>query len=158
MLDTFTQQSLALELLTRQAKIKIVHQVTGLPIKFLRKVYRQLHGRSPTPGSMKFSTRGLTGSHSKYKDVTLFAVCLQTVETKILESQVRKVIIAFDTYKKLYPSGQLDFSAAWVIAQDFSAHSIELIKCPHCKAWVLLNAREDLSERCGVCKSSLEIR
>jgi len=158
MLNTFTQQSLALELLHRKAKIKIVHQVTGLPIKLLRKAYRQLHGRSPSPGSMKFSTRGLTGSNSKYKDVTFFTVCFRTVETKILESQVRKVIIAFDTYKKLYPSGQLDFSAAWVIAQDFRAHTIELAKCPHCRAWVLLNAREDLSERCGVCKSSLEIR
>ena len=73
MLKKYQQQTLAIELLKRHARVKIVHQVTGIPIKPLRQTYRQLHGRSPSPGSIKFSTRGLTGSRRKYKDVTLFA-------------------------------------------------------------------------------------
>ncbi len=156
MLKKFQQQSLAIELLNRHAKIKIVHQVTDIPIKLLRQTYRQLHGRSSSRGSMKFSTRGLTGSSRKYKDVTLFAVCFQAVEAKCTESQIQKIINAFDVYKHSYPSGQLDFTAAWVVAHDLKDKKVHISKCPNCRSWVLLNAREDLSERCGVCRTQLE--
>lgn len=155
MLKKHQQQTLAIELLKRHAKIKIVHQVTEIPIKLLRQTYRQLHGRSPSRGSIKFSTRGLTGSRRKYNDVTLFAVCYRAALKKQADSQIQTLITAFDAYKKSYPSGQLDFSAAWVVSQDIRNKKVQVSTCPHCRAWILLNAREDRSERCAVCKSHL---
>jgi hypothetical protein len=155
MLKKYQQQTLAIELLNLHAKVKIVHQATGIPIKLLRQTYRQLHGRSPSRGSIKFSTRGLTGSRRKYKDVTLFAVCYRAASNKSADSQIQTLISAFDAYKRSYPSGQLDFSAAWVVAQDIKDKKVQISTCKNCRAWVLLNAREDLSERCGVCNNSL---
>ncbi len=155
MLKKYQQQSLAIELLNRHAKVKIVHQATGIPIKLLRQTYRQLHGRSPSRGSIKFSTRGLTGSRRKYKDATLFAVCYRAALNKQADSQIQTLIIAFDAYKKSYPSGQLEFSDAWVVAQDIKDKKVQISTCTNCRAWVLLNAREDLSERCSVCNNSL---
>lgn len=155
MLKKYQQQTLAIELLNRHAKVKIVHQATGIPIKLLRQTYRQLHGRSSSRGSIKFSTRGLTGSSRKYKDVTLFAVCFRAAEARCAGSQIQKIISAFDAYKKSYPSGQLDFTATWVVAQDLINKKVQLAQCPHCHAWVLLNAREDQSEHCAICKSGL---
>ncbi|MGZ4959139.1 MAG: FlhC family transcriptional regulator [Methylomonas sp.] len=155
MLKKYHQQSLAIELLKRHAKIKIVHQATEIPIKLLRQTYRQLHGRSPSRGSIKFSTHGLTGSRRKYKDVTLFAVCYSAALNKQADSQIQTLITAFDAYKKSYPSGQLDFSAAWVVAQDIKDKKVQISTCTNCRAWVLLNAREDRSERCAICKSHL---
>jgi len=154
MLKKYQQQSLAIELLNRHAKVKIVHQATGIPIKLLRQTYRQLHGRSPSRGSIKFSTRGLTGSRRKYKDVTLFAVCYRAASNKS-DSQIQTLISAFDAYKRSYPTGQLDFSAAWVVAQDIKDKKVQISTCKNCRAWVLLNAREDLTERCEVCKSRI---
>ena len=52
-------------------------------------------------------------------------------------------------------ASQLDFSAAWVIARDLLQGITQIIKCHHCGAAVLLNAREDASERCGVCKTKV---
>lgn len=155
MLKKYQQQTLAIELLKRHARVKIVHQVTGIPIKPLRQTYRQLHGRSPSPGSIKFSTRGLTGSRRKYKDVTLFAVCYRVAASKSADDQIQAVITAFDAYKHSYPFGNLDFSAAWVISEDLKDKKVQVSTCPHCCAWVLLNAREDQVERCGVCNNSL---
>ena len=155
MLKTFKQQSLALELLKRHARISIVHKETGIPKPLLRNTYRDLHGRSSRPGALKYSTQGLTRTIKKYKEVTLFAVCFEKVVCKSRESDIRKAISAFDIYKKSYPASQLDFSAAWVIARDLLQGITQIIKCHHCGAAVLLNAREDASERCGVCKTKV---
>jgi flagellar transcriptional activator FlhC len=155
MLRTFHQHSLALELLRRHARISIIHRETGVPKPLLRKTYRELHGCSPRPGALKYSTQGLTRNIKKYNEMTLFAVCFEKIESKSQETDIRKVISAFDIYKKSYPSSQLDFSAAWVIARDLKAKQIEVARCAHCGASVLLNAREDLLERCGVCKATV---
>jgi len=155
MFKIFNQHSLAVELLRRHARISIIHKETGVPKALLRKTYRELHGRSASPGALKYSTQGLTRNLKKYKEVTLFAVCFQKVESKSQESDIRKVIIAFDIYKKTRPSSQLDFSAAWVVARDLQRGITHIIKCHNCGAAVLLNAREDVSERCSVCKNKI---
>jgi len=156
MLQKYKQQSLAMDLLYRKVRATIVHQVTGISIKLLRKAYKEIHGRSSSQGSLKFSIRGLTRNNQKFIDVTHFAVCYRTVENKYQDNHARKVIVAFDAYKQSNPSGQLDFAAAWVIAQGLGDKSVKLEKCPDCKAWVLLNARENRRERCGVCKTLVD--
>lgn len=155
MLKKHQQQTLAIQLLNLHAKVKIVHQATGISIKLLRKTYRELHGQSPSRGSIKFSTRGLTSNHLKYKDVTLFAICFRVATTQSTEAKIHTLITAFNAYKRIYPSGQLKFSDAWVVAQDINDKNIQLSKCPQCKSWVLLKARENLSERCSICKIPL---
>jgi flagellar transcriptional activator FlhC len=155
MLKTFHQYSLALELLRRHARISIIHRETGLPRPLLRKTYRELHGRSPRPGALKYSTHGLTRNIKKYKEVTLFAVCFRIAESKSSESDIRKIVIAFDAFKKSLPSSKLDFTAAWVIARDLNLRQIQIVKCPNCRASVLINARDDSKERCVVCNTSL---
>ncbi len=155
MLKTLHQHSLALELLRRQARISIIHKETGVPKPLLRKTYRDLHGRSPSAGALKYSTKGLTRNIKKYKEASLFAVCFERVDAKSHEMDIRKVITAFDIYKKSYPSSQLDFSAAWVIARDLMSKQIEIARCAHCRSSMLLKAREDTLERCGVCKTTV---
>lgn len=155
MLKTFKQQSLALELLKRHARISIVHKETGIPKALLRNTYRDLHGRSSRPGALKYSTQGLTRTIKKYKEVTLFAVCFLAVHSRNREFQnVSNVILAFDIYKKLLPSSNLDFSAVWVIPRDLNTGRIEVVRCANCGASVLINLREDGTERCVVCNTA----
>jgi tRNA G26 N,N-dimethylase Trm1 len=80
---------------------------------------------------------------------------VEKVASKSLEKDIRKISSAFDIYKKSCPSSQLGFSAAWVIARDLQSGITHIIKCHHCGAAVLLNAREDVSERCSVCKTTV---
>lgn len=155
MFKTFDQHSLALELLKRHARISIIHRETGVSKQQLRAAYRELHGRSSSAGALKYSTKGLTRNIKKYKEASLFAVCFEKVDAKSQEMDIRKVITAFDIYKKSYPSSQLDFSAAWVIARDLKSKQIEITRCAHCRSSMLLKAREDALERCGVCKTTV---
>jgi len=97
---------------------------------------------------------GLSSFASSSKDVTLFAVCYRVAASKSADDQIQAVITAFDAYKKSYPSGQLDFSAAWVVAQDIKEKIIQISTCTNCRAWILLNARDE-QNRCEICKTSL---
>ncbi|MGD0959330.1 MAG: FlhC family transcriptional regulator [Methylomonas sp.] len=156
MLRTYHQQSLAFELLKRNARIKIIHTETGLPIQFLRDAYQQFHGHSASCGGMKESTNGLTRNIKTYKEAILFAGCFWVAISKMECIDIKKVIIAFDTFKKLHPNSQLDFSGAWVIAQDLKNRKVEITTCHHCKSTVLLHARTNKFERCVVCNTSLK--
>jgi len=155
MFKNFARQALALELLKRHARISIVHRETAIPKQVLREAYRELHGRSPSPGALKYSTQGLTRNLRNRKAVTLFAVCFQAVESQSRAGHIQKVIIAFDIYNMFCPDSPLDFSEAWVVARDLLAKLVAVAKCGHCGAAVLLNAREAVSERCCVCKATL---
>ena len=44
MLDHYKQQTLALELIKRKARIAMIHEETGISIKWLRKAFREYHG------------------------------------------------------------------------------------------------------------------
>ena len=153
MLEIYHQYSLAIELLNRRARVSIIHRETGIPKELLRKTYNELHGCSPSRGAVKYSTQGLTRNNKNYLEVTLFAVCFAKVDSISQESCIKKIIQAFDIYKQIIPTGQLSFSAAWVIAKDIALRAIELRPCNHCGAPVLLNARENGIDRCGVCRT-----
>lgn len=158
MFKNFARQALALELLKRHARISIVHRETAIPKQVLREAYRELHGRSPSPGALKYSTQGLARNLRKRKAVTLFAVCFQTVESHSRKDniQIQKVLVAFDLFKKFYPDSPLDFSEAWVVARDLMAKQIEVVRCPYCGSAVLIHGRDGSKERCAVCNKAIE--
>jgi len=120
MFKNSARQALALELLKRHARISIVHRETGIPKQVLREAYRELHGRSPSPGALKYSTQGLARNLRKRKAVTLFAVCFQTVESHSRKDnlQIQKVLVAFDLFKKFYPD------AHWIFRRHGWLHGI----------------------------------
>lgn len=157
MLKAYQRQTLALELLKRKARITIVHGVTGISRRILSNTYHQLHGRTASGGAMKKSTVAITRNVTAFKEAILFSVCYQTAESQTNEDEVQKVIIAFDAFKALAPNSRLDFSCAWVIAEDFRHKKIALIRCIKCQAAVLLNARLDPVHRCMYCKTKLKI-
>jgi hypothetical protein len=68
------------------------------------------------------------------------------------KGNVRDIMTAYDMFERTRHSSQLDFSAAWVIARDLRTKQISLVRCGHCGASVLINAREAARERCVVCK------
>jgi flagellar transcriptional activator FlhC len=158
MLKTYHQQSLALDLIRRKARIALIQEVAGISRPVLRDTYRELHGRPSSSGRLKESTQGLTRNRKSYKEVTVFAVCYQASQFVNQETDVRKVIRAFDVFKKLCPSSQLDFSGAWTVFQELRDQKIELTKCSRCGSSALLNARSDGTERCGVCNGKLKIK
>ena len=158
MIGAFHQQSLAFELIKRNARIKIIHLETKLPIQFLRDAYREFYGYSASCGGMKESTKGLTRNIQTYKEATVFAGCFWIAIAKVQDIDIQRIILAYDTFKIIHPSSQLDFSGAWVIAQDLKDKKVEITTCQLCESSVLLHARTNKIERCVICNTSLKIK
>jgi hypothetical protein len=156
MLKIHQRQTLAIELLRRNARISIVHKVTGISRRILTDTYFQLHGRIASSGAMKQSTQAITRNLTAFKEAIFFVVCYQTTESLVNEAETQKIIVAFDMFKKLAPYSKLDFSGAWVIADEFRQQKITLIRCTRCQAAILLNARLDPVHYCMYCKGSLK--
>jgi flagellar transcriptional activator FlhC len=157
MLEIFYQQSLAIELIKRKARIAMIQKTTGLSIKWLRKAFHEYHGFSARAGNEKQSTLALTRTIRHYKEATIFAVCYRNAETLMRRKDVEIMIDAFDAFKKIHPNAYLDFSEACVIINDLRNNVIELVKCSHCGCWNLVNARLCIKERCGICKTQIKV-
>lgn len=158
MLDNYKQQTLALELIKREARITTIHDETTLSIKWLRKAYREYHGISARSGDNKQSIHALTRTNKQYKEATAFAVCYRHAELVVEQVEIYKVINAFDAFKKIHPISQLGFSETGVIVEELKANTIELTRCPVCNCWNLLRARPNHIERCGVCKQLIKAK
>ena len=152
MLDNYKQQTLALELIKRKARITTIQKATGLSVKWLRQAFREYHGYSARSGNDKQSIEALTRTNRQYKEVTLFAVCYQASEMINHDGHIQNIIQAFDVYKMLCPSSRLDFADAVMVSKDLKDQKIQLTNCPNCGAVVLIGARESYPEKCTVCR------
>lgn len=158
MLDHYKQQTLALELIKRKARIAMIHEETGISIKWLRKAFREYHGFPARSGDNKQSIQALTRTNQQYKEAAAFAVCYRHAQLIVEQSDIYKAINAFDTFKKMHPASRLSFSETGVIIKELIANTIELTRCPVCNCWNLLRARMDHVERCGVCKETFKAK
>lgn len=152
MLDNYKQQTLALELIKRKARVAMIHEETNISIKWLRRAYRQYHGFSARSGDTKQSIHALTRTNQQYKEVVAFVACYRQAQFIGDPSGIYQVVNAFDAFKKIHPASKLDFAETGLIIEELKANRIELTRCPVCNCWNLLRARMNHIERCGVCK------
>jgi hypothetical protein len=158
MIDNYKQQTLALELIKRKARITTIHEETTLSIKWLRKAFREYHGVSARSGDNKQSIHALTRTNQQYKEATAFAVCYRHAELVVEQARIYQVINAFDVFKTMHPASRLSFSETDMIINELIANKIELTRCQVCNCWNLLRARMDQVERCGVCKELIKAK
>ncbi|MDD2739910.1 MAG: FlhC family transcriptional regulator [Methylomonas lenta] len=153
MLDTYNQQSLAIELIKRKARITLMQEVTGLPKKWLRQTFREYHGFPARSGDNKQSIQALTRTNKQYKEATAFAICYKHAELVVDQGGIHSVINAFDVFKKMCPTSQLDFSGAYLIAKNQQDRKVEVKTCPNCESAVLIKARINFIETCVICRT-----
>jgi flagellar transcriptional activator FlhC len=152
MLDIYKRQTLALELIKRKARVAMIHEETNISIKWLRKAYRQYHGVSARSGDSKQSIHALTRTNKQYKEATAFAVCYRHAELILEQDGIHIAINAFDVFKTMCPTSQLDFSDAYLIAKNLQDRKIEVNKCQNCGSAVLIKARINFIEACVICR------
>lgn len=157
MIKTFKQYQLAINLIQRQARIAVIVRETTIPRELIKATYREILGRSGSPGPIKESIRGLTHKVKRYKEATLFAKIFRSIETENIHGGIENVIQAFDFFKISLPSGSLDFTTAWLVARDLRNKKLLMTECRQCHSAVLIILGSEKSlERCCVCKTSLK--
>jgi len=153
-LNTFNLYSLAMELLSLDARIKIVAKQTGFSHKILRKIFVEMHHRSPSQGSLKTSPEFIYKNFQLIKHATLYTFFFRIENATDF---CRRVINAYQRYSSyirtnLKSEPLLDFSDAWVISEWFDSGVLKLVRCSHCRSAKLITNKLQ-HHVCCVCKS-----
>ncbi len=130
--------ALAVALLRRKARVSIVHHETGVPRERLRRLHREIHGRSAASGQIPMLGGATIQTRAQQVYAGLFAALYVRYSERDTTRQIdlQAVIAAHDLYLSLVPPAprapRLDFSAAWAIARDLRVGSAELRTCNAC--------------------------
>jgi hypothetical protein len=153
-LNTFNRYSLAIELLSLDARISIVAEQTGLSPEILRKLFLEMHHRSSSRGSLRTSPGFIFKSFRLLKEATLYAFFFRSENStdfcRRAINAYRRYATYIGTVSKTHP--RLDFSDAWVISEWLDTGVIKLVRCSHCRSANLIT-NELQHHVCCVCKS-----
>lgn len=150
----------AVGLIQRGLRLSIVSHTTGIPLKTLRSLHREIHGRSPPSGQMP-SMRGMLATRQAQAITSLFAALYHSVGGAGIYAGIdlTALLAAHDLYLSLLeeiipcePSAKpLDITQAWVIARDIRTGAAYFQACRTCLIRYLYALDCRLSLRCPIC-------
>ena len=154
-MENLSQCILASEMIKRMARISVVHDETDIPRSILRKAYVDIHGVSPSKGSIKHSSKGVfEGTRVLKKECTAFAAIYDMLRKVPGDSGHAHLLIrAYDMFTSLRPNPILDFTDAWVIARDLDGEDASMANCPTCSS-VVLNWPGEITN-CLICRAEI---
>lgn len=147
----------ALTLIRCGFRTKIVEHATGLRMRIVRSLYREIWGRSPTAGMLPQSVN-VVKSWERLAQASLFADVYHGLHGSVIYRQVdiTRVLHAYRAYAMLHaqmalPNQLLDINAAWVIARDLRAGTARLARCK-CGYPTMLLAHQHKRMLCPICQ------
>jgi len=153
-LSTFSRYSLALEMLSLDARVSIVSKQTGFSREVLREMYEEMHHRSSSAGSVKSSSNFFLKSYRLTKESTAYAFFLRIENSHDFHRQVINAYRYYVSYiRKLSKSSPLlDFSDAWVLSEWIDEGVIKLVRCSYFRSAKLIT-NELRHHVCCVCRT-----
>ncbi|HAZ42575.1 MAG TPA: hypothetical protein DCY52_09925 [Methylococcaceae bacterium] len=154
-LERHRRVDLALALVERKLRTTPAHVLTGLPEAELRRLYRQIHGRSPTSGSIPSTGHLLTSRRRQAKISVYVAVYLGLAgEEGSRHVDARMLIQSHDLFKELIgvrQAEEIDLTAAWSVLREFQSGISRRPCCRECGAWYIISETADVPLSCPFC-------
>ena len=150
----------AVELIIRGMRLSIVSHITGIPLKPLRSLHRELLGCGPTAGPLP-STRRIFATRSAQASASLLAALYRSAGGRSIYDRIdmTALLSAHDLYWELMavavsstsPIKRLDINQAWIIARDIRTGAAYFQACRHCHIQLIsaTDARSPLN--CPIC-------
>ena len=154
--EEIAKTTLAMRLLTRDARISIVHHETGLTRGYLRALYRDLHGRSAPSGQLPAIGCAMIATRREQVLASLFAALYEMHAGPALYRQmtIEALVRAYDAFREIAGesgTGPLDFNLCWVIARDLRVGASRLAYCPACEVRYLVMDNSRTPPSCPLC-------
>jgi hypothetical protein len=141
--------SLAQTLVGAKLRLSITASVTGLSSAMLRKLWRETHGISPTPGKLPESASSFIKTSKDAARLSTFAALHLSHHGKV-DSSAEKLIESWRAYQSLMGE-TLDINAAYYVLRDIRAGLIDVVTCSGCGARYIFDGSFDLTKRCPFC-------
>ena len=146
---------LALALVIRKLRTTPAHALTGISETELRRLYRQIHGTSPSSGAIPSTAHLLTSRRRQAKYSAFLAVYLGFEGPERggpLDAGV--LVQAYDYFVALLggpDSAEMDLTAAWSLVREYKAGISRIRTCPKCRGRYLETPNADLPLNCPFC-------
>jgi hypothetical protein len=148
--------ALALRLIGHHTKLSIVHAATGVRLETLRRLYREVHGRSPRGGPLANSVGAVVKTRGQQAHASLFASLYLTRHGPVLYRTIdyAALVDAYELYLALVPASTqrlLPINLAWAIATDLRSGQARFSHCHGCEVTYLEMRTGSLGLRCPIC-------
>lgn len=159
-ITVFNRHELALTMIRAGFRTSIVFIHTQLSKLLLRRLYKELHLKSPSSGLLSSSAYVLSNRRNQ-----LYATLFMRIYSELNGQQknsvdVRIVIDSWDIFKTLVPKyNELDIhprsiNEAWTLTRDFRCETNYFETCPKCSQQYLACDDSRLAKKCPFCNSS----
>jgi|APCry1669189733_1035249.scaffolds.fasta_scaffold48154_1 flagellar transcriptional activator FlhC len=154
-LERHRKLDLALALVERKLRTTPAHAMTGLPEAEIRSLYRMVHGRSPTSGSIPSTGHLLTSRRRQAKISVFVAVYLGLAGEEGSRSlDPRMLIRSHDLFRELIGERQaeeIDLTAAWSVLREYQGGISRRPCCKACGACYIISENADVPLSCPFC-------
>lgn len=144
--------ALAMQLVARKLRTTPAHALTGVPEPDLRRLYRQMHGSSPSSGSIPSTAHLLTSRRLQAK-ASAFLAIYHGLEGREGPLEASVLVMAYDQYVAFLggASPEMDMTAAWSLVREYQAGISHLERCRRCTARYLVAQNADIPLNCPFC-------
>jgi hypothetical protein len=158
-LERHDRTARAIALIRRGMRTSIVGHISGLPPATVRALYKEVHGRRPTPGQLPTSS-GVLCSPRRQASATLFAVLYRALggeaieRTVVVDALLKAHVLYVEQLGRLQgePLGSpIDINQAWIIARDLTIGEARFRCCGSCGIRYLIADFSRTALRCPVC-------
>lgn len=152
--DRPRQLDLARALVSKKLRTLPAKSLTGLSEAELRKLYRSLHGTSPSSGSIP-STAHLMTSRRRQLKLSAFLTIYQSLGSGSIREPIdaERLLVAHDLFSLIAGEGQheIDLTGLWSVIREWRSGLTRLQSCPDCKAQYLVVPTSELPLNCPFC-------
>lgn len=131
------RQQTALSLVRIGLRLSYIAAITGLNDRFLRKVWKEVHGRSPASGTSYTSTDTGLKTYSMSRQSAAFAqVYMATAATEHAKVSMHAptFLSAWMTYTELGINADLTPDLAWQVIRNITGKNTQLKTCGQCES------------------------
>jgi len=131
----------ALGLVRAGVRLTYVRATTGLPLKLLRELWRDVHGKSPSSGRAHSDPLSGLKTRKQRQEAAAFAnLYFAGCENRKAHSiEARQFLRTWQAFRETLPDTAMDSSLAWAVIRNICGRLTWREKCAHCGAGFIRN-------------------
>lgn len=157
-LASIQQFDTAVGLIHRGMRLGVVSSITGIHLKTLRSLHREIQGHGSSPGPMP-SSSGILSTRLAQATASVLAALYRSIGGTGTYNRIdiKALLAAHDLYRELLvditppPVKLLDITQAWIIARDIRTGAVYFQACRHCRIRYLCAVDAHSPPGCPIC-------
>ncbi|WP_436078818.1 FlhC family transcriptional regulator [Acidovorax delafieldii] len=151
-LGNIHKQLTAAELIRGKMRLSIVQSLTGLTIRPLRTMWKEIHNEGPSNGKLPESVLSYMVNQAMAAGISTFTSLHLRQHSPNAPITAEGLLATWSTYQRL--CGPMDINAGYYALRDVRADFVSFPRCTCCDAHFIYDPGSTLTSRCPFCGHS----